>query len=72
MNKQKNAMFLSLEGSEGVGKSTSVSYVKSFIESLGHQVLVTREPGGTPLAEQIRDLLLSEREEKVDIDTELI
>lgn len=65
-------MFLSLEGSEGVGKSTSVNTVKSYIASLGHEVLVTREPGGTPLAEQIRDLLLSERDEKVDIDTELL
>jgi dTMP kinase len=72
LNKQKTAMFLSLEGSEGVGKSTSVNTVKNYISSLGHKVLVTREPGGTPLAEQIRDLLLSERDEKVDIDTELL
>ena len=65
-------MFLSLEGSEGVGKTTSLEYVRKYIESLGHQVLLTREPGGTPMAEELRSILLSEREENVESETELL
>jgi dTMP kinase len=69
---KKKAKFISLEGSEGVGKTTSLIYIKNYIESLGHKVLVTREPGGTPLAEEIRDLLLHKREEKVNANAELL
>jgi dTMP kinase len=65
-------MFISLEGSEGVGKTTSLKFVQNYIESLGHKVLLTREPGGTPMAEELRNILLSEREEKVETDTELL
>lgn len=68
----QQAQFITLEGSEGVGKSTSLNFVKQYIESLGHRVVVTREPGGTPLAEELRNLLLSERDETVEIDTELL
>ncbi len=65
-------LFISLEGCEGVGKTTSLNYIKNFIESFGHQVLVTREPGGTPLAEEIRNLLLEKRDEKVNSSAELL
>jgi dTMP kinase len=68
----QKTMFISLEGSEGVGKSTSLAFVKQYIESLGHQVLITREPGGTALAEEIRSLLLTKRDESVEINTELL
>ncbi|PHS19147.1 MAG: dTMP kinase [Kangiella sp.] len=71
-NMKSKAKFISLEGCEGVGKTTSLSFVKKHIESLGHTVLVTREPGGTPLAEEIRNLLLDKREEKVDASAELL
>ncbi|MGX5201929.1 dTMP kinase [Aliikangiella sp. IMCC44632] len=68
----KKAQFISLEGSEGVGKSTSLLFVKEYLESQGFNVLVTREPGGTPLAEDIRHLLLEKRTEKVESETELL
>lgn len=71
MRKSKG-MFISLEGSEGVGKTTSLNFINEYIESLGHKVLLTREPGGTPLAEELRNILLSEREEKIESDTELL
>ena len=71
MSKTKG-MFISLEGSEGVGKTTSLNFINEYIESLGHKVLLTREPGGTPMAEELRNILLSEREEKVESDTELL
>lgn len=64
--------FITLEGSEGVGKTTSLQYVKDILESRGHNVLVTREPGGTPLAEDLRSTLLTNREEVVEADTELL
>ncbi len=71
MNGQKGK-FITLEGSEGVGKTTSLNFIKDFIEEKGHKVVVTREPGGTPLAEDLRALLLSNRVEKIEADTELL
>lgn len=51
--------FVTVEGVEGVGKSTNVAFVAATIEAAGHAVRVTREPGGTPLAEAVRQLLLA-------------
>ena len=64
--------FLTLEGGEGVGKSTNLAVVVSRIEAAGHTVVTTREPGGTPMAEEIRDLVLSVRDEPVAGLTELL
>lgn len=64
--------FITLEGGEGVGKSTNAALVVELIRESGHPVVATREPGGTPLAEQIRDLLLDVREEVVADNTELL
>jgi len=49
---------VSLEGGEGAGKSTALASVRELLVSRGHEVVLTREPGGTPLAERIRSLLL--------------
>ena len=65
-------MFITLEGSEGSGKSTSLNYIKSWFEERGITPIMTREPGGTPVAEEIRELLLATREETVSPDTELL
>ncbi|WP_428525532.1 dTMP kinase [Roseibium sp.] len=51
--------FISFEGGEGAGKSTQIARLKTFLESLGKTVVVTREPGGSPGAEKIRAMLLS-------------
>jgi len=67
-----NGRFVTLEGGEGVGKSTNLSLVVELIEAAGHTVVTTREPGGTPLAEEIRDLFLGVREEPVSGLTELL
>jgi len=64
--------FISLEGSEGVGKSTNLEFVRAYLERKGLEVVVTREPGGTPMAEEIRELLLKPRDEKVDHTAELL
>ncbi|WP_151777055.1 dTMP kinase [Acinetobacter brisouii] len=66
-------MFISFEGTEGVGKSTLIEKVRVHFEQLGHEVVLTREPGGTPLAEKIRDLLLTvNSNENMCPDTELL
>jgi len=64
--------FISIEGGEGAGKSTSIEYIKQKLEACGIECLVTREPGGTPMAEDIRQLLLQHRDEVVDPYTELL
>ena len=58
--------FITLEGSEGAGKSTNAEVAERCLRAMDIDVAVTREPGGTPLAEEIRKLLLSTREETVD------
>ncbi|MFL2850937.1 MAG: dTMP kinase [Pseudohongiellaceae bacterium] len=52
-------IFITIEGVEGVGKSTNIEFIKQYLDNLNIDYLVTREPGGTLLAENIRDLLLS-------------
>jgi dTMP kinase len=64
--------FLTLEGTEGVGKSTNLAFVRGWLQARDIEVIVTREPGGTPLAEQIRELLLAKRDEPVNQTAELL
>ena len=64
--------FITFEGTEGVGKSTQLKVAASTLRDLGMDVVVTREPGGTPMAESIRELLLAPREEPVNETTELL
>jgi len=52
--------FITLEGGEGVGKSTNLAFLQARLLDAGIDVCVTREPGGTPLGEAIRSLLLNE------------
>ena len=58
--------FITIEGGEGAGKSTNADLVRNVLERHGLDVLTTREPGGTPLAEEIRSVLLGPRDEAVD------
>lgn len=62
---------ISIEGGEGAGKSTVLAAIKAWLEQHGHTVVVTREPGGTPLGEQIRTLLLAP-EQRIDQRAELL
>ncbi len=52
--------FLTLEGVDGAGKSSHISHLRELCESFGNEVVMTREPGGTPLSETLRAMLLSE------------
>ena len=64
--------FITLEGSEGAGKSTNLAFVCERLEAWGLPVVRTREPGGTPFAEEIRALLLATRDEPVAPLAELL
>lgn len=68
----RKGYFITFEGGEGTGKSTQLALVKDALEQTGIKVCVTREPGGTELAEEIRRVLLSPRNETVDPTTELL
>ncbi len=63
---------ITLEGGEGVGKSTNLSFIRRLLEEAGHAVVITREPGGTDLAEKIRKLLLENNTESVTPMAELL
>lgn len=63
---------VTLEGIEGVGKSTNLAFMADWLRSAGVQLVATREPGGTPLAEEIRQLLVTPRTEPVAGETELL
>ncbi|GED22231.1 dTMP kinase [Halomonas halmophila] len=70
---QHRGRFITLEGGEGVGKSTNLVMVAEYLESCGFEVVRTREPGGTPRAEAIRELLLDPTsQEPLDDDAELL
>lgn len=62
--------FIVFEGADGCGKSTQVSLLSEYLESLGADVLLTREPGGCPVAEEIREIVLSKDDKKMEALTE--
>ena len=68
----KQGKFITLEGGEGVGKTTNIVFVKEYLESHGVAVLQTREPGGTAMAEEIRNLLLKKNNEGICNEAELL
>ena len=68
----KKGQFVVIEGLEGAGKTTAIATVKHWLQQQGHQVVQTREPGGTPLAEQIRTLVKSVQHEQMAPETELL
>jgi dTMP kinase len=65
-------LFMTLEGPEGAGKSTNRDYLAERLRAAGVEVVLTREPGGTPLAERIREVLLAPGDEPMNADTELL
>ena len=69
---KNNSMFITIEGIEGVGKSTAVATISNFCRNLGVDLVNTREPGGTKTGEKVRDIILHSDEEKVFDMTELL
>jgi dTMP kinase len=72
MKRRARGRLVVLEGGEGAGKSTHAKYVRDRLAADGHRVVQTREPGGSPLAEAIRELVLRDWPEGVDGATELL
>ncbi len=69
---EQRGRFITVEGGEGAGKSSNLAYIQSKLEAAGKQVLFTREPGGTPLGESIRELLLGHQHTGMADETELL
>ena len=65
MRERKKGIFITIEGIEGCGKSTQVRILKNYLEKKGLDVLLTREPGGTEIGNQIRKVLLDKRNKKI-------
>ena len=65
-------MFITFEGGEGSGKSTAIKALVKRLETEGHSVVLTREPGGTPIAEQIREIILNKKNVEMDGMTEAL
>jgi len=64
--------FITLEGGEGSGKTSNIAYIKSVLDENKISVILTREPGGTPLAEAMRQILLDSKQESITGQAELL
>lgn len=65
-------LFITVEGGEGAGKTTQLAFMRDYLERAGQPVVVTREPGGAPLSEEIRGLLLSHRHDGMTLSAETL
>ena len=69
---KNKGVFITFEGVEGAGKTTNITYIANQIKKAGHEVLLTREPGGTPVGEAIREILISKNLPEMYPETELL
>lgn len=65
-------MFITFEGGEGSGKSTAIKHVVKALTKEGYQIVLTREPGGTPISEEIRNVILDKKNTAMDPKTEAL
>ncbi len=65
-------LFITLEGGEGAGKSTNLAFAREWLQRVGREVIITREPGGTELGERIRDILLHRHELHMSAESETL
>lgn len=68
----KKGLFISIEGPDGSGKSTQISLLRKYFEERGTDVVLTREPGGTPISEKIREIILDKNNKEMDAMTEAL
>lgn len=68
----KRGLFISFEGPDGSGKTTQISLLNDYLKSLGYEVLMTREPGGTPISENIRSIILNPDNDEMNPMTEAL
>lgn len=67
-----DGLFITLEGGEGAGKSTNLVFIRRWLSREGHEVVVTREPGGTELGERVRDILLHSKQLHITPESEML
>lgn len=72
MTDRSHGYLITLEGGEGAGKTTAAAMIRDWLEAKGREVVMTREPGGTPLAERIRAVLLDPEVKAMSPTTELL
>lgn len=65
-------LFITLEGGEGAGKTTNLAFIRQWLQRAGHEVVVTREPGGTELGERVRDILLHSKQLHITPESEML
>ena len=70
METSKKGLFIVVDGMDGAGKGAQIELLKAHLESMGRHIVMTREPGGTDMAQEIRNLILTRREEKVSMNTD--
>ena len=70
--KNKKGYFVTLEGGEGSGKSTQLKLLEDYLDTGGYDVIYTREPGGTPISEEIRKILLGGKNVEMSDETEAL
>ena len=70
--KRNNGIFITFEGADGVGKSTHVAFYAELLKSLGYDVVLIREPGGTRIGEKVRELLLDVKNDDLTDESELL
>lgn len=68
----KQGLFLTLEGVDGCGKSTQLCFLTEYLKQKGLDVLLTREPGGCAISEQVREILLSPENKAMSAETEML
>jgi len=68
----RSGKFITLEGIEGAGKSTHMPFISSLLQVMGKEIVMTREPGGTSLGEEIRNTLLMQKSFQISGNTELL
>ncbi len=71
-NAVTRGQFITVEGTEGVGKSTNMAFIENWLKKVGKELIITREPGGTELGEKLRAVLLDAKEQSMCDDTELL
>lgn len=67
-----SSCFITIEGIEGVGKTTNIEFIESLLRDGGKDIVLTREPGGTSLGEDVRELLLGHKHDGMSRDAELL
>lgn len=68
----EQGIFITVEGTDGSGKTTQIGFIKSYLEEKGYKVVLTREPGGTKIGEKIRNLILDVENTEMSRETEIL